>query len=95
MTHSMKLSFLAVIWSQSPAFIAYLNRHIDATEDAKVRYGMEKGDLDPGAYIRECCAIRSRKELDTDERAAHVFHRDIRKPFMQWLQTQQKQQQFA
>lgn len=92
MTHGMKLSLLAVKWSCDPVFIAFLNRHLQTSEDASVRYGTQKGDLDPADYIRECCGIDSRKDLDTNERAARAFHRVIRAPFMQWKLAQQQNQ---
>ena len=36
--------------------------------------------------IRETCGVSSRADLDHDERAAHIFHRDFRLPYQRWLQ---------
>jgi hypothetical protein len=35
-------------------------------------------------FVLEICGIESRKELDTDSRAAFVFHERVRKPFVAW-----------
>lgn len=36
--------------------------------------------------IRETCGVASRADLDHDERAALIFHRDFRLPYQRWLQ---------
>ena len=36
-------------------------------------------------FVRDLCLIESRKELDTNEQAATIFHEDIRIPFAAWL----------
>lgn len=44
-------------------------------------------ELDARKAILDWCGIGSRKKLDTDERAARIFHNRIRKPFLAWLDT--------
>ena len=36
-------------------------------------------------FVRELCEIESRSELDHDEEAAEIFHREIRGPFSKYL----------
>lgn len=33
-------------------------------------------------YIKTCCHIESRRQLDTDDRAADIFHNSFRKPYV-------------
>ncbi len=82
----MKLSQLAGMWSNDPSFIRFLNVKLDDTRSAD-RFGV--GGVDPADYIREVCSIKSRRELDTDARAAAIFNRDIRIPFMEWAREEQ------
>lgn len=88
----LKLSQLAGLWSKDKTFIQYLNRHAaDSSDGEVVRYGLGENDLDPADYIRQRCAIASRRELDTNEQAARVFSRDIRVPFMEWAKQAQRE----
>lgn len=81
----LKLSQLAGLWSKDPKFIRYLNRHLDAANDCfSARYGEGEKDLNPADYIRQVCRVESRRDLDSDVRAASVFDREIRSPFMEW-----------
>lgn len=47
-------------------------------------------DDDAKAYILDLCGIKSRKDLDMNERAHDAFVSSIRLPFMRW-QREQKQ----
>lgn len=85
----LTLAQLAGFWSKDPMFINFLNRHVDAAgDDMSARYGLDKKDLDPADYIRSRCKIASRRELNTNEIAARIFDREIRRPFMDWANTQ-------
>jgi len=46
------------------------------------------GEDDAAAWIRNLCGIQSRSELDHDKRAAEIFHREVRKPFLEWKEGQ-------
>lgn len=41
------------------------------------------------SVVVELCGVNSRKELDTDATAAHFLHERVRRPYMQWLESQQ------
>jgi hypothetical protein len=45
---------------------------------------------DAAAMIRTVCGVESCAELDHDEAAEAIFHREIRIPFSKWLQFGQK-----
>lgn len=85
-TCSMNLSLLASSWCSDSQFIEYLNRHIQSEPDSSIRYGFSKSDLDPAAYIAERCKISSSAMLDTNPAAAKVFDRQVRQPYLAWLQ---------
>ncbi len=88
----LKSSQLAGVWSKNPTFIRYLNRFMDEPADEnEMRYGLTKNDLDPAQYIRERCGIESRSELDSNPRANLIFNRDIRIPFMNWVNQLQQE----
>lgn len=41
--------------------------------------------------IRKTCWIESRADLDSDERAAHIFQQKVRRPYMDWVTEQEKE----
>jgi len=48
------------------------------------------GHTDPDKFIKDTCAIDSKKMLDNEGWAAEVFHEAIRKPFAEWLKRNHK-----
>ena len=68
-----ELSRLAGMWCSDPQFRYWLLGTIDATPESAA------------SEIRARCDIASRAELDHDEGAAMIFHREIRVPFSEWL----------
>jgi hypothetical protein len=67
------LCLLAARLCQNPAFRSWLASHHAVTSASS-----EAGAAE---FIRSVCEVNSRKELDTDARAAAVFHEHIRIPF--------------
>ncbi len=69
------LAQLAGIWCASPDFHRWLYElgGLPVTEDDAIEF----------VYL--ACEINSRAELDTNERAAHVFVEKIHRPFREWL----------
>lgn len=74
----LKLSQLAGTWSRDRSFIAFLNATVNN------EFGLDPGQRDPAEHIRSTCQVASRRDLDTDQRAAKTFDAAIRKPFMRW-----------
>lgn len=71
------LSRLAAQLCQNPDFREWLNaQHLSG-----LIVSIEGAD-DAAAVIRSVCSIESRAELDHDDRAARIFHTEIRRPFM-------------
>jgi hypothetical protein len=73
------LCVLACQFCDDPIFWTWINTktHYSAPDEF---YAKE--------FIISECHIGSRKDLDTDERAASIFHSKIRKPFMAWRDQQ-------
>lgn len=63
------LCLLACTFCADPKFSEWAGTHTD--EQAK-------------QFILDACLIKSRKELDTCQDAAELFHLLVRKPFMAW-----------
>lgn len=75
------LALLAVRWCKEPWFIEWCEEKFPnfARWSDKGR-GVE---LACRRLILSVCHIESRKDLDTDRKAADTFHREIREPFME------------
>jgi hypothetical protein len=72
----------AVMWCAEPQFWDWINAFdegacIKTADDAK-------------SWVCMVCEIDSRKELDTDNEANKAWHRLIREPYRQYLESQQK-----
>jgi len=48
------------------------------------KYHIPNKDFIPKEIICGICGIESRKELDHNAKAAEIFHKNIRKPFIEW-----------
>ncbi|AAQ54953.1 hypothetical protein Bcep22_gp19 [Burkholderia phage Bcep22] len=68
------LARLAGQWCNDPDFWAWLRSHGRPCDNAD----------DAAVIVRATCKIESRAELDSDDRAAHLFQEHIRSPFMLW-----------
>lgn len=64
------LAKLAGMWCQSKDFQDWLG--VPTSAEAKL-------------FILEECGIDSRAELDHNQKAAEIFHRNIREPYSNWL----------
>lgn len=71
---------LAVQFCADPMFIRWTAKTLDDAFGACEETAKQ--------FILETCGIESRKELDTDDRAARIFHNRIRLPFMAWRDSQ-------
>ena len=71
------LALLAVRWCKEPDFWEWINQttHFNTHDEL----GAKK-------IICLRCGIKSRNELNTDTEAAAYFERDVRKPYMKWLE---------
>lgn len=77
-----QLCRLAAMWSQEDEFHAFLT----ATMKWAKAYSEPITSVVAANIIRETCGVTSRADLDHDERAALIFHRDFRLPYQRWLQ---------
>lgn len=83
------LGLLAVRFCEDPQFAKFI----------EPIYEEWLGDVGPDSfpqitdYSRHCilaiCEIETRKELDTNQRAAMIFHERIRKPFLEWRESRE------
>lgn len=78
-----QLCRLAAMWSQEDEFHAFLA----ATMKWAKAYSEPITSVVAANIIRETCGVTSRADLDHDERAALIFHRDFRLPYQRWLQS--------
>ncbi|EML1595551.1 hypothetical protein RVY52_000245 [Burkholderia cenocepacia] len=46
-------------------------------------------------FVRIVCKVESRRELATDQHAAHRFNHFLRRPFLDWRDNQQHQRRAA
>lgn len=70
------LARLAAQWCASPDFQEWLRT-----------LGVQCDNADDAAdFVRKVCHIKSRAELDNEPAAARFFQREIRAPFMNWMQ---------
>ena len=77
-----QLCKLAAIWSGDEEFHAFLA----ATMKWAKSYSEPITPEIAASIIRETCGVASRADLDHDEAAAAIFHRDFRLPYQRWLQ---------
>lgn len=73
---------LAAMWCQEEEFHRFL------TSTMKWANGYEEPitSVIAANIIRETCGVASRADLDHNETAAHIFHRDFRLPYQRWMQ---------
>lgn len=77
-----QLCKLAAIWCADEEFHNFLA----ATMKWAKAYSEPITSVVAANIIRETCGIASRADLDHDERAALIFHRDFRLPYQRWMQ---------
>jgi len=70
------LCMLAVQLCEMPAFWEFLAQF----------HGAPAGKQSAVKAVRDLCGVDSRRQLDSDHRAAALFHGLIRRPFMEWQQ---------
>ena len=70
-----QLCLMACTFCADPNFLGWITDEtsFDADNEAEAKN-----------FILRVCAIESRKELDTNPRAANTFHSQIRIPFLAW-----------
>lgn len=73
---------LSAMWCAEEEFHAFLA----ATMKWAKAYSEPITSVVAANIIRETCGVVSRADLDHDERAALIFHRDFRLPYQRWLQ---------
>lgn len=73
---------LAAMWCSEDEFHNFLA----ATMKWAKSYSEPITSVVAANIIRETCGVASRADLDHDERAALIFHRDFRLPYQRWLQ---------
>lgn len=79
------LCVLAVQWCKDPQFWDFLNfANVSRTSD------IVGNDQEAKELVCFLCGIDSRKELDSNERAAAYFDRAFRKPYMAYLKANQQ-----
>lgn len=70
------LCILSAFWCSEKPFWDFLEHH----------HGKEVTNAAGAAQvIRDVCSIESRKQLDTDARAAQQFNLNFRQPYMTWI----------
>lgn len=68
------LTRLSAMWCRDEQFLAWLSELA----------GQPVGPHDAAEIVREACGVTSRRELDSDRRAAQAFNSKLRRPFMDW-----------
>jgi hypothetical protein len=76
---------LAVRWCQDPQFQEWLKK-LDALRWIALNGSEDLGEEQAKAVMLDICGIESRKELDTQQHPAAVFHHAIRIPYNEYLQ---------
>lgn len=76
------LTLLAVEWCKEPQFWVWIST-LDSLQ-------FVEDELDAKFFIQTTCEISSRKELNTNPKAAAIFQQEIRGPYMQWCQERMK-----
>lgn len=72
------LTLLAVEWCKEPQFWQWINSCFE--------FHVAEDELTAKDTILDMCGIESRKELNTNPKAAAIFQQEIRVPYMQWCQ---------
>ncbi len=75
------LCYRAVMWCADPEFIKWSN----TTTHNGILWHL-RDEKDAKEFICELCGIASRKELDTNPRAAKAFNELIRGPYQKYIQ---------
>lgn len=70
------LCIMACVFCKDPQFWSWM-----ADLDCD---GTQFDEVSAKAFILAACKIKSRNELDTNPRAADLFHRLVRAPFLAW-----------
>lgn len=73
-----ELARLAGIWCADPKFWAWING---------VSEGYVSNETEAAAWVRRTCDVDSRAQLDHDTASADYFHQAIRRPYVDYLQT--------
>lgn len=86
------LARLAGMFCNDPNFSRWLNEQgrFSHHESLFLRDGQIVNPAMARADILETCKIQSRKELDSNPTAARIFHEQIRLPYSNWLDKQQR-----
>lgn len=77
------LSNWAAMLSHNQNFLQYLNEKVPVNGEL-MPVDWWKVEDHVARWIRWHCQIQSRSELDTNEKAAQIFHEGIRQPFNDW-----------
>ena len=77
------LSQFAALLSTNQNFLQYLTEKAEVEGILRPAQWWEADDH-VARWIRWVCQISSRSELDTNEKAARIFHEKVRKPFNDW-----------
>lgn len=72
------LTRLSAIWCRDALFLAWLSELA----------GQPVNSDDAADVVREACGVSSRRELDTNGRAADAFHTIVRRPYLAWRDQQ-------
>lgn len=76
------LALLAVLWCDDKTFRDWILLHFKnyVNMDVSTPEGAAK-------FVRQYCGIRSRRDLMFNGEAIALFNRDIREPYMAWVQS--------
>lgn len=69
------LSILAARWCQDPEFQLWLAKDFIVDEELPIEEAA-------AVIVRDICNVKSRRELDHNDAAAHNFHEYFRRPFI-------------
>ena len=81
-----KLSNFAALLCENEMFHQYLHERVTFSGKQIPKHKWASEDM-AARYIRWKCGIESRSELDRDERAIEIFHKEIREPYRDWRST--------
>lgn len=77
----------AAIRGGDPSFIAWLEEaHPKLWAEQWADDGTADAEQAAAQCIRLICGVASRRELDTNDEAAALFHSQIREPYAAWMQ---------
>ncbi len=80
---TQKLSQYCYLLCSNKMFILYLEEREPVNEQAQTIKWWAKEDR-VARWVRWRCNIESRAELDTNPKAANIFHEQIREPYADW-----------